>query len=373
MVRPVSTEVLQDICEEIAMDNYGFVYLNDHKSEIKEQYKQTETGIKYTSSLSLSDIKEGMQSIADDEFNSLERLRGDSYFLNPFENPRGQQIGDELESLFTTTLVLHKKRLESQFDIAPTDADFFANKLIDEGYITRIPAGERDYFVGGPKLKDETSRDISLETQLKNRSDTEGKLSHRELEEIIDVAATENVISYLSQNEFIIDLDGEYLVQAALDEFAESLRERIEDDVAEEFQESDYVLHAPEFDQVVENKINEHSDILKQARAVRRDILELTEESLSDRLGLEEDRSMVVMYDDTVGGEGFDQFVDTQARAVKQQVIQSDVTITKPSDQKEAGKEHIEQLQVGRTQQSQEFIRNEVQERYEELVDKEWE
>ncbi|MFC7058510.1 hypothetical protein [Halovenus salina] len=85
MVRPVSTEVLQDICEEIARENYGFVYLADHKSEIKEQYEQAETGFKYTNSLSLSNIKSGMQEIADDDFNSFERLRGDAYFVNPLD------------------------------------------------------------------------------------------------------------------------------------------------------------------------------------------------------------------------------------------------------------------------------------------------
>lgn len=374
MVRPVSTEVLQGICEDVAMENYGFVYLSDHKGEIKESYEQTETGFKYKSSLSLSDIKEGMQEIADDEFNSFERLRGDSYFLNPFENPRGQRIGDELESLFTTNLVLHKKRLESKFDIAPTDVDYFARKLIEEGYITRIPAGERDYFVGGPKLKDETSRDISLEAQLKNRSDAEGKLSHRELEEIIDVAATENVIDYLSQNDFIIDLDGEYLVQAALDEFAEALAARIEDSVAEEFQESEYVLHKPEFDQVVENKINESTNILKEARSVRNDILAHAEEALTETLDLTERTTynMIVMSDPKLDGKGFDELVDEQARSVKKQVARSDVTITKKSEQVSAGNERIADLQLGRTQKSREFIQDEIQDRYEDLVDQEW-
>ncbi|WP_267161223.1 hypothetical protein [Halovenus salina] len=374
MVRPVSTEVLQDICEEIARENYGFVYLADHKSEIKEQYEQAETGFKYTNSLSLSNIKSGMQEIADDDFNSFERLRGDAYFVNPLDRGWGQRIGDELESLFTTNLVLHKKRLEKKFDIAPNDVDYFARKLSESGYIDRIPAGERDYFVGGSELKDETSRDIGLDAQLKSRADAEGKLSHRELEEIIDVAATENVIDYLSQNDFIIDLDGEYLVQAALDEFAHSLADRIADQVTEEFQESEYVLHQPEFEQVIENNINESTTILKEARAVRQKIIARTEDALTEELDLSERAAynMVVMSDPKLDGQGFAELVDEQARAVKKQVARSDVTITKRSEQLSAGEERIADLQLGRTQKSREFIRDEIQERYEEMVDQEW-
>lgn len=374
MVRPVSTEELQDVCEDIAMENYGFVYLGNHKSEIKETYEQRETGFKYKSSLSLSDLKKGMQAIADDEFNSFVRLRGDSYFMNPFEKPGGQRVGEELESLFTTELVLHKKRFESKFDIAPTDIDFFAEKLLEEEYITRIPAGERDYFVSGPKLKDETYRDVGLDAQLTNRSDSEGKLSHRELEEIIDVAATENVIDYLSQNEYIIDLDGEYLVQAALDTFAASLAERIEDPVVEEFEEADYSLHDPEFERVIENKISESTDILRQARPVRERILAATKEALAERLELEDQSAynMVVILDHTVEGQGFESFVNEQARTVKKQVARSDETITKKSEQIAAGKERITQHEVGRTEKSREFIQDEIQDRYEELVDEEW-
>ncbi|MFC7058511.1 hypothetical protein [Halovenus salina] len=269
---------------------------------------------------------------------------------------------------------MHKKRLEKKFDIAPNDVDYFARKLSESGYIDRIPAGERDYFVGGSELKDETSRDIGLDAQLKSRADAEGKLSHRELEEIIDVAATENVIDYLSQNDFIIDLDGEYLVQAALDEFAHSLADRIADQVTEEFQESEYVLHQPEFEQVIENNINESTTILKEARAVRQKIIARTEDALTEELDLSERAAynMVVMSDPKLDGQGFAELVDEQARAVKKQVARSDVTITKRSEQLSAGEERIADLQLGRTQKSREFIRDEIQERYEEMVDQEW-
>lgn len=374
MIRSVDTERLQDICEDIAINNYGFIYLADHKDEIKEQYEQSDTGLKHKNSLSLSNLREGMQTIGEDDFNSFERLRSDAYFLNPFERPEGQRITEELESLFTQDIVLHKKRLESRFNIAPTDVDFFAQKLADEGYITKIPAGEREYFVGGPGLKDETSRDVGLAAQLKNKANAEGKISHRELEEIIDVAATSNVISYLSQNEYIIDLDGEYLVQEALDEFAASLAERIADPVLEEFEEADYVLHSSEFSQVVENKVNEATDILKQARPIKRELLELTEETLVDELGLDENTaySMIILSDENLDTTGFEAFVDKQARSIKQRVANSDVTVAKKSDQKEAGRERIEELQVGRTENSREFIQREIRDRYDELVEEEW-
>ena len=374
MIRPVSVEVLEDICEDIAQNNYGFVYVSDYKSKIKSEYEQAEIGVKYTNSLSLSNIKEGMQKIADDDFNSFERLRGDAYFLNPLNRGWGQRIGDELESLFATNLVIHKKRLQKKFDIAPNDVDYFARKLTDSDYISRIPAGERDYFVGGPELKDETSRDIGLDAQLKNRADTEGKISHHELEQIIDVAATENVIDYLSQNEFIIELDGEYLVQTALDEYAESLCRRIVDPVAEEFEESEYVLHIPEFEQVVENKINESTNILKEARSVKTKILSKTQDALTEQLNLT-DRpayNMIIMSDSALDVKGFDEFVDEQARAVKKQVARGNTTITKKSEQLSVGREQIDDLQIGRTEKSQEFIQDEIEDRYEELVDKEW-
>lgn len=374
MVRPVSTEVLQDICTEIARQNYGFVYLNEHKGTIKEQYTQMDTGLKYSNSVSLSDIQQGLGDIAENDVNSFEQLRGDAYFLRPFGQKWGGQIGDELEALFTTDLVLHKKRLESRFDIAPADVDFFARELLEEGYIDRVPAGERDYFVGGPKLRDETNRDIGLEAQLQTESNAEGKLSHRDLEEIIDVAATENVIDYLSKNDFIIDLDGEFLVQTALDEFAASMAERIETAVVKEFREADHVLHRAEFETVVENNINDSSSILKKARSVRQAILEETETVLQERLGLEEDRTnqMIIMPEEGTDADGFQSFVDQQAKTIQRQVARSDVAITKRSEMIEAGDERIADLQVGRTERARQFIHDEIRDRYEELVDKEW-
>ena len=372
MVRPVDTELLQDICEDIALDNYGFLYVSDHKAEIQDQYEQGETSLTNKGSVSLGDIKESLSEIAERQTNSFERLRGDAYFLNPFEKRQGRAIGDELQSLFTADLVVNANKLESRFHIAPTDVDFFARQLIHEDYVERIPAGERDYFVSGPKLKDETSGEVSLDAQLKGKADTEGKISHRELEEIIDVAATSNVINYLSQHDFIIDLEDEYLVEEALEEYVDSVATEIQEAVAEEFEAADYVLHDPEFEQIIENIINDRRDILQQARSIRRDILNMTEEALEKKLGLERERDMAILHDDKLDVDGFEEFVDSQAEKIKIQVARSDVTITKPSDQKETGKERIQGLQVGRTEKSREYIREQVQERYNELVDAEW-
>lgn len=372
MIRPVNTEVLQNICEEIAEENYGFVYLNDHRSVIKERYEQKDLSLKYKSSLSLSDLNNGMEEVAENEFNSFQRLRGDAYFLNPFNQQFGREIGDELERLLVGSPVLHKKDVESQFNIAPADVDFFVEKLVGKDLLERLEARDRDYFVGGVNMTNDTSRNVSLESQLKARSDHEGKLSHRELEEIIDVAATNNVIDHLSRNDHIIDIDGEYLVQAALDEFAESIAERIEDDVAKEFTQSDYVLDAPEFSQVVENKISEHSDILKQARSVKREILDSTEQALQERLALENTKQMFVMHSEELDGKGFEAFVETEAQNIHDQVVRSDTKITQPSDQKQAGRELITERGVGRTEKSRDFIQNKIEQRYKALVDKEW-
>ena len=373
MVRPIDTEVLQRISREIAMNNYGFLYLEDHVNEITERYEQAETGLRHKSSLSQSSLQSGLQEIAEDDFNSFEQLRGNAYYLNPFETRRGQQIGTELQSLFTANLVVNANKIQSQFRIAPTDVEFFTTQLLDEGYVSRIPAGERDYFVSGPRLADETAGDVSLESQLKTKADSHGRISHRELEEIIDVAATTNVIDYLEANDFIVELDDEYLVVSAVREFAESLATELSEVVADEFIESDYVLHTTEFRQVLENQINDRRDVLTQARGMKREIIDLTQEALINRLDLTEQQEMIIFYDEQLGAEGFAEFIEGQAETISSRVMNdSEVTVTKPSDQITAGEQLIEELQVGRTERSQTFIQDQIKQEYEQLVQDEW-
>lgn len=376
MIRSVDEEVLQDICRDTALDNYGFLYVNDHKDEIKAEYEGADTGLTSAGSISLSAIEETLQSIADDDLSVFDRLRSGVYYCDPFETREGSRVSDELKRIFTYDLVVNKQTIESRFDIAPTDVDFFAGELEDEDYVRRIAAGERDYYVSGPRLKDETSGDASVTSRLREEA-TSGTISHADLESVIDVAATSDVIRFLEREDFIVDLDEEYLVQDAVDDYCDALARQMAESVATEFEETGYAVPAAELDQILENRINDLSTVLRVAPELQSSLLDHTRDALEDQLALETEQTddgteMIAMQASEYADRGFDEFIDEHAQAVFDRVIEGDHPLTTASDYRDAGHPMIADLDLGQSAQTQSFLRSAVTDRFNELVDEEW-
>ncbi|OYR80326.1 hypothetical protein DJ71_15130, partial [Halorubrum sp. E3] len=155
---------------------------------------------------------------------------------------------------------------------------------------------------------------------------------------------------------------GEYLVEEAIDEYAEFLADEIEETVGEEFEGSHHALRVGEFEQVVENAIDSRFDVLSAARSVRPEILRETRSTLVDRLGLAEGPEIVTVE------EPFDRLVDERARRILGEVKGKYDVFASPSEFTERAEEQFDELRVARDDRVNEHVREAVIDRYETVV-----
>lgn len=360
-LRPVDTDALEDVCDSIARKNYGFIYITDNKNEIKAAYEQVDTGSLNASEVSTSDIRKGLSEIAADDFTDFDQIRDGVFYIDQFGAVGDEEITNELTILFSQQLVVTGERLRSVFSLAIDDLDFFVDKLESRGYLRRIRAGQNDYYTIGPKLK-ERADDVGLDSQLAQDA-VHGKISHSNLESVIDVSATTDVIRYLEKEDLIIDLDGEYLVQSLLNEYAEFLAGEIEAEIESEFQTATYILESEEFEQIVENEIRNRFDVLSHAREVESELIENTKSALVDRLGVETDRRVAKQT------EQFHQHTEAEARRILDDVqAEIEVEPGKLQGWVEAAEEHFEEIRVSNTNAVNNHIRDEIRDQYREIV-----
>ncbi len=363
-ILPVDTDVLEDVCRNIAQNNYGFIYVTEQKNDIKTGYESADLGLVNARSLSLSDIRETLSNMGSDEFTSIEKLRDGVYYVDPFGVQGNMEITRELTNLFGQRLVVTSETLRARFSLAIDDMGFFAGELEERNYLRRITAGKRDYYTIGPQLK-EHADDVGLDARLV-REASNGKIAHSDLERVIDVDATADVIRYLDREGYIVDLDGEYLVEEAIDEYGRYLAGEINEAIAEEFEASSYVLQVGEFEQVVENEIESQFDVLSTARSVRRELLAAVRENLTDQIGLEVGREMIEVT------ESFDSVVDDHCRRIltDQKAEHDQLPGTLP-EWVDLAEDAFEELQVSTATDVNEYVRNAVRDRYRTLVNNE--
>src|SRR6056297_452698 len=144
-LRPVDTDVMEDVCDSIARENYGFIYIRDDKQEIQTAYKQVDTGALKTSELSVSDIRKGLSEIAANDLTDFDQLRDGVFYIDQFGSVGDEEITNELTMLFSQKLVVTGERLRSVFSLAIDDLEFFVDELESRGYLRRIRAGQNDY------------------------------------------------------------------------------------------------------------------------------------------------------------------------------------------------------------------------------------
>ncbi len=359
---PVDKDVLEDVCQHLARENHGFVYVNDHKNAIKSGYENGDTGTLNARSLSGSDMRKALQELTTDEFTDLEEIRDGVYYIDPFGMQGNRKITAELTELFGQRLVVTGETLRSRFSLAVDDIDFFADELAERRFLRRITAGKRDYYTIGPALK-EHADNVGLDSRL-TREATNGKIAHSDLESVVDVAATSDVIRYLDREGYIVDLNGEYLVEDAIDEYADFLAREIEDAVESVFAGASSLLPHGEYEQVIENEIESRFDVFSEARSVRREILDEAEAAVEERLGLEHDREIVV-------APAFADLVDAEARQTLADVKSEYDVFASPSQFVERAEEHFEELHAGSKERVTTYFRDAVEDRYEEIVRKE--
>jgi hypothetical protein len=362
-ILPVDEDVLENVCRNIAKDNYGFIYIADDGSEIKSAYESSDLGLTKANSISLSEMRKTLTEMANDEFAGVDKLRDDVYYVDPFDAKGNMQIPNELTNLFSQRIVVTAETLRSRFSIAIDDLEHFAEELVERGWVQRISAGRNDYYTIGDGLK-EHRNDVTLDSQLVNEA-SNGKISHRDLEDVIDVDATSDVIRYLDREDYIVDLDGEYLVEDSIDEYGHFLSKQIEDTIEGEFESSEFVLIDSEFEKVVENAIDDKFNVLSEAREAQRRILDETRNSLQDRLGLKYDTNVVKME------EEFSQMVEDRARRILNEIQSQYDKFASPSDFMKRAEDEFDELNLSNDEQVNNHIQDKIKNKYENIVNEE--
>jgi len=369
MLQP-DKEILQDVCTEIALENYGFLYVNDDKEEIRSRYESRERdeGLVQTvkdtlggGRLGIEELQRTLEEIANDDFNDFERLRTGVYFYDPFKGRKGDEVTETLTQLFKLEIVVPERELKSRFNLAKEDVDFFTRRLEEENYIERITTSDHgDYFTIGTQLKGE-SDNAGVDARLRKKA-KQGLIAHADLESVIDAAATSDVIRYLEHEEFIIALEEKYIVRSDIESFAAHVAREVDDHVADAFEESAYVLPVPEYERVVENEVKAEFEVLDHLNANdRAEVLEEVREALADELDLEENRDVVVQR------EEFDEYASTRAEEIREEV--DDGPLGTPSAFHEAGYPRIEELRVSDSTVANEFVHEELKEAFDEVVE----
>jgi len=362
-ILPVDEDVLENVCRNIAKNNYGFIYIGDEGSEIKSAYESGDIRLTKAKSISLSGVRKALTEMANDEFTGIDKLRDEVYYVDPFDVKGNMRIPNELTNLFSQRIVVTAETLRSRFSLAIDDLEYFADELVERGWIQRISAGRNDYYTIGEGLK-EHRNDVGLGSQLVNEA-SNGKISHRDLEDVIDVDATSDVIRYLDREDYIVDLDGEYLVEESIDEYGQYIAKQIEDTIEAEFGSSEHVLKTTEFEKVVENAIENRFNVLSEAREARREILNETRNSLTERLGLENDSDMVKIV------EKFDQVIEEHARRILAQIEGEYDKFASPSDFIERAEKDFNELQLSSDEEVNKYIQKSVKNEYKDIVNEE--
>ncbi len=117
-VLPIDTDVLEDVCRDIAQKNYGFVYVMDQKSDIKSGYESADVGMLNAGSLAASDMRKALSEMSGNEFVDVEKLRDGVYYVDPFGVKGNMNITRELTNLFGQRLVVTGETLRSRVSLA---------------------------------------------------------------------------------------------------------------------------------------------------------------------------------------------------------------------------------------------------------------
>lgn len=369
-LRPVDTDTLGRISIEIAKENYGFIYVDRVANEITERYESSDTPITKAGSLSRTDVKEALQDIASEDWENIERIRSGVFYYAVFSSAPPDRILNRLRDLFMSTQqVITAEQLRSEFDLAVEDTEFFADKLVSHDLLSRIATGSREYYSVGWKLKEETGQNQlkdELIEQSRNGSPI-GVLSHEELEQIISVNATSDVIHYLEgQLGLVSDLDGQYLVWGSITEYGEWMAEEIADDVADEFESTGYAMPKSEYTEVVKSMIAKQSTVLEQlSRQKRGEVVDAVKAGLSTVADVNTEGSVAV-HETPLKDE-----IHAHAEKVVDPLLARGAGASQSTVEEEAAEE-IADLRLADSERANEYLRNRVQERANELIEEDF-
>lgn len=308
-LRNPDKEALEDAIRAAANDLNGYVNLPEKRKFIQNEYAETNTGSLQASEVTHDDIREALNSFVEDSQRDIEHIANEVYFVNPFGATPGddEEIIDRIEEKYRVHIVFSGETLRRAFELPVDHADYFIDSLVDRDLLQRLSRTHDVYTIG--RQLEQNSDEPGIAERLAKEA-ANGIISNDKMENIVDSPVIPAVTSMFEKDGYILDLDGEYIVLNATDDFEKYLAREIEADVRGEFDGP--VMLESTFENEVRNHLTANSTRLSKIpdENTREEIIKGVEGGVRERIGLdsqETDESSIVVIttelEDTVREE----------------------------------------------------------------------
>lgn len=299
--RTPDKEALEDAVRAAANDLNGYVNLPEKRSFIQSEYAEKRNSHINSPEVSHEDIRTGLNDFAEDSQKDIQHVENEVYFVNPFgaSPDEDEEIIDRIEDTYRVHIVFSGETLRRTFDLPMDHADYFVDSLVDRDLLQRLSRTHDVYTIGSQLEKH--SDEPGIDDRLANES-TNGIITNDKMEKIVDSPVIPAVTSMFESDGYILDLDGEFLVMNAIEDFESHLANEVEQEVRDEFDEP--VRLESGFQSTVRNKAQDYSSRLSKIpnQETKSNIIKGVEENLRERLGIEsrdtEESSIVVIRDE---------------------------------------------------------------------------
>jgi hypothetical protein len=371
-LRNPDPEIVEDIVREEADDVNGLLNLPEARQAIQQKYReryQEKHGrvSSYAPKASHEDIRSILQDFASDDQRDIQHVDDEVYFDSPFTslNTSGErEVLDRLTDIYHLYVVFSGVRIRQEFDVPVNNSEFFLKRLEEQELVERLSHAQ-DVFTIGQKLAQITD-EPSIEEQLRERA-TEGIIKNDKFEEIIDAPATEEVVSLFVNRDYLVDMDGEYLVESALNDYIDRLTREVLPGIETKFENADYAMRATEYRSAVNQSVREQSDLLSHAPNMEDDILEGVREGVRDDLDLEsvthDGRALLVQR------EEFEAEVESVVDSVSEEVLSQDHT--RAGDYFDAADDRIETVGIPGGAAVNDYYRETIRDRCHDRINQE--
>lgn len=270
-ILPIDKEALWDGCKEIAMENYGLLYVDteERRKRVIEKYKERASKKKLrASTIKWSDLTKFLAEWRKGEGKKVERLirlRESVYFIPVVfeEKELGNKEIEKLNGLFEKNIVVSAEMIREEFGIGYDDRLFFSGELAKRKLIKALSEveGEKatEYYVMGNTLKDSVSTDL-FKVAIGGYAE-DGLVTRAKLEDAIKVDATNEVIKYLENEDILLRVNNKYLVYGMTEEFARKICEELRKSVEGKIRECNYVMNEAIIRSIIEEKLDEMYNI----------------------------------------------------------------------------------------------------------------
>lgn len=310
MIRSIHTQSLRDAFLEVAVNNNGFLYVDNRelRKQIQEKYKEkneVQNSFMVSPKVSADHIRSELEDFAtgDDRVHKREKTEGYYFNLEKFPDWEENIVQTFVRTFDSDTPIVREKDIKPQVrsdtNIADDDVVFLLTQFTkdssdDSTYLESLDAQGTTFYLPGAKLYENSSQRLAdVRKALSIEADRErnpGTVTRQAIEQALEVEAPDELIRELVRRDYLIDLRASerWLVneQDCISQFTQStVSETIAPRIKQKLSEHDFVVPTSTFSQIVEETYQDATGILNDLDEESRErVLESLESSVQEEL-----------------------------------------------------------------------------------------